>query len=289
MGLNSDVNSGDPIGMGIGTVCIHNGHRETASSAYLEPCPTNLKILTHAQVRRILFKDKVAIGVETVDERRYRARREVIISSGAINSPQLLMLSGIGPSKELAMHGIKIVQDLPQVGQNLQDHCFSSAGIVLKRTSDAPEAKQVPTPMGWFKIDAVETSNEFQDLPLSLQTYLKAPTVPHWELATHTPFFDNEQVGADEEIFSSICLVMNPQSRGCVTLASADPYQAPLINPAFLSHPFDRRAVTEAMRDMLRFFQAPVFRERTVRTVAWPEDDTDEGILVCWYIPLVPV
>lgn len=123
-------------------------------------------------------------------------------------------------------------------------------------------------------------SKEFQALPMPLQTYLRAWTVPHWELATHTPFFDGRELGADEEVLSSICLVMNPQSRGCVTLASADPCQAPLINPAFLSHSFDRRVMIEAMREMLRFFQAPVFRERMVRTLAWPEDNTDEAILV---------
>lgn len=132
MPLNADVNSGKPIGMGIGTACIYQGRRITASSAYLHGCP-NLTVLTDSMVRRVLFEGNVAIGVKTMDNQEFKARREIVLSGGAINTPQLLLLSGIGPPEELGKHGINLVYDLPHVGRNLQDHCFSSAGIVLKK------------------------------------------------------------------------------------------------------------------------------------------------------------
>lgn len=266
--------------MGIGTACIYDGKRITASSAYLSNAPPNLTMRTSSLVSRILFDGKVASGVEVVGGQRFMARREVVLSGGAVNSPQLLMLSGIGPSKDLTQHGIEVFQDLPQVGRNLQDHCFSSAGIVLKKRDSHTEKKQSPSPMGWFKLNTVETSEELAALPVDIRAYLSKPTVPHWELATNTPFFDGEHVEEDEEVFSAICLVMNPQARGTISLASADPLDAPLIDPAFLSHPYDRRVLIEAMREMLRYFQAPVFSARTIRPLGWPESDTDEAILV---------
>lgn len=281
MPLNADVNSGNPIGMGIGTACIFDGRRITASSAYLRKCP-NLTVLTDCLVRRIMFNDgNVATSVETTGNLTFTARREIIVSAGAINSPQQLLLSGLGPADELNRHSIEAVHDLPQVGQSLQDHCFSTAGIVLKRESlTTEEKKQSPSPMGWFKLGALERSSELNALSDSFKTYLASPTVPHWELATHTPFFDSEAIEADEEVFSAICLIMNPQSRGKVTLSSSDPLEALCIDPAFLAHPFDQRVMIEAMREMLKYFSAPIFRDRTVRRLAWPKDDTDETILV---------
>lgn len=73
---------------------------------------------------------------------------------------------------------------------------------------------------------------------------------------------------------------MNPQSRGTVTLNSSNPSDPPRIDPAFLSHPFDRKVISEAMREMVRYLQAPVFKDRTIRYLAWPESDTDDAILV---------
>ncbi|KAK4500396.1 hypothetical protein PRZ48_008585 [Zasmidium cellare] len=278
--LNADVNSGDPIGMGIGTACIYEGRRITASSAYLQDC-SNLAVRTNSLVHRILFEGDTAIGVETLDGKIFKARREIIISGGAVNTPQLLLLSGIGSPQELERHGINLVKDLPHVGRNLQDHCFSSAGIVLKKGSDLAEMKkQSPSPMGWFKLKALDHSEELRSLPEKTRNYLAKSNVPNWELATNTPFFDGEKIRPDEEVFSAICIVMNPQSRGKISLASSDPLKAPIIDPAFLSHPFDRKVMTEAMREMLGYLSAPVFRERTVRRLGWPEADVEGSILV---------
>ncbi|KAK7951384.1 uncharacterized protein PG986_007112 [Apiospora aurea] len=276
-GINPDVNNGSPIGMGIGTACIYKGVRVTSASAYLSGAPANLTIAADAMVQRVLSEDNVAVGVQVASGPRYRARKEVIISGGAINSPQLLLLSGVRPEEELRRHGMPRVLDLSQVRRNLQDHCFSTAGIVIKKGSGRM-LKQIPSPMGWFRVPAVLNSEEFQALPLQTQRCLRRPLVPSWEMATHTPFFADVEVADDEEVFSAICLVMNPQSRGTVTLRSADPKEAPVIDPRFLTHPFDRRTAIEGMREMLRFFQAPVWKQKTVRTVSWPWDDSDSAI-----------
>ncbi|ETS87181.1 hypothetical protein PFICI_01009 [Pestalotiopsis fici W106-1] len=276
-GVNPDVNNGNPMGMGMGMVCIHKGVRVTSSSAYLSSPPSNLTIIADAHVAKIILNGKTAQGVQIIDGRRFTAKKEVIISGGAINSPQILLCSGIGPSSELEKLGIDVLHDLPAVGKNLRDHCFSLAGLVIKKTHDAP-FKQIPSPMGWFQVPAVLASAEFQDLPLETQNYLKKSHVPSWELAAQTPFLDGTQVKDDEEVFTSCCLLMNPQSRGTVTLKSADPKEAPIIDPKFLTHPFDRRAAIESFRDMLKYLQAPVWKEKTVRNLAWPHDDSDEAI-----------
>jgi choline dehydrogenase-like flavoprotein len=182
--INSDVNDGNPIGMGIGPACIFNGTRVTAASAYLQGLPNNLTVRTSSLVARVLFAGGVATGVELVTGERYHASKEVILSGGAINSPQILLLSGVGPGDELRKHGIAIECELPQVGKNLQDHCFTSAGIVLEGTCKELNSSQSPSPMAWTKVHKLLGSKEFQALPEDTQRYMKQPTVPSWEMAT---------------------------------------------------------------------------------------------------------
>jgi choline dehydrogenase-like flavoprotein len=190
--LNQDVNSGNPIGMGMSTVSITpDGQRLTAASAYLRHVPTNLAIAGDTLVTRVIFEDKRAIGVETVSGKTYKAKCEIILSGGAINTPQLLLLSGVGPSDELSRHGIEQVQDLPMVGQNLQDHCFSAMGIVIDRKADTNVLSQSPSPMGWFKLASDNETQECAELPQKVRTHRLRATVPDFEIATvrdhHTP------------------------------------------------------------------------------------------------------
>ena len=96
----------------------------------------------------------------------------------------------------------------------------------------------------------------------------------------HSPFFDHVATDPGQEVFSAVCQVMNPQSRGTVTLRSADARDAPLIDPRFLTHPFDRRTAIAGMRELLRYLQAPVWKQRTVRRLGWPEDDSDAAVWV---------
>lgn len=184
--INHDVNDGDPIGMGMGSVCISKGIRATSASAYLSNPPPNLKIIVNAPVARVLFEKKRSRGVVCIDGREFLARKEIVLSGGALNTPQILKLSGIGASEELKSHGLAVVQELPMVGENLQDHCFSTVGIVMKKDKNLPDgpAEQSPTPMGWFKLPSVEASSEFQLLPTRVQDHMRKPTVPAMEIAT---------------------------------------------------------------------------------------------------------
>ncbi|KAK3072952.1 hypothetical protein LTR53_005863 [Teratosphaeriaceae sp. CCFEE 6253] len=278
--LNKDINSGDRIGLGMGPVCIHRGRRLTAADAYLRPAPLNLTIMSDAPIAKVLFDGTRATGVRTVAGTVHEARREVVISGGALNTPQILKLSGIGPSDELHSHGIGFVRNLPLVGSNLQDHCFSALGIALRPSVSGIGGPQSPSPMGWFKLPSLDDTFESRSLPARVQAHRLKPTVPDFEVATHTPpLFIGHEPEPDTEFLGAICLVMNPQSRGTVTLQSSDPEAAPLIDPKFLSHPFDRRLLIEGMRETRRILSAPVYAARTVKTY-FPEGDSDEAIWV---------
>ncbi|KPI42009.1 Alcohol dehydrogenase [acceptor] [Cyphellophora attinorum] len=279
--INPDVNSGDPIGFGIGATCVYNSSRVTAASGYLRSVPANLTIITDAHVAKVTFEGTTANGVLLTNGTHYLARKEVIISGGAINSPQILLLSGIGPSSQLEELGIDPVKDLPHVGANLQDHCFSTAGIVVRSEgeNEDPISRQTPSPMGWLKMEEVFDSKEFRDLPSSTQSFLRKPTVPMWELVTHSPFLDGHRSSLHENVMAGMALIMLPQSRGTVTLQTANPLDKPLIDPKFLSHPFDQRVAIESMRKLLQFLEAPILQDKTIRKVGWPESSSDEGLL----------
>lgn len=209
--VNPDVNSGNPMGMGLGSATLYHGERTTASGAYLSDPPLNLTIKVNAPVARVLFDNdgETVIGVQTIAGETFHASKDVIISGGALNSPQILMLSGIGNSDELKSHGIDVVKHLPYVGKNLQDHVFATTTLIQKPgtserlafESDSnamAEAKEQfakdktgkltelysNVPMGWFKSDAVYASNEFAALPQETQEFLQKPTVPLFEMAT---------------------------------------------------------------------------------------------------------
>lgn len=182
--LQKDVNAGDPIGMGMGTVSIHNGHRITAASTYVKHRSSNLFVKTDSLVARVVFHDNRAIGVVTSDGREYRATKEVILAGGAINTPQTLLLSGVGPKDELDRHGITLVHHLEMVGRNLQDHCFSAVGIALEKAPDSQVVSQSPSPMGWFKLPELDDTAECEQLPTQIRDHRLRATVPDFEIAT---------------------------------------------------------------------------------------------------------
>lgn len=182
--MNADLNSGNPIGFGMGALTIKESLRVSSSSAYLRNAPPNLAIVTDAQVGRILFDGSDAIGVATVDGKKFFASKEVVLSAGAINTPQLLMLSGIGPKDELTKHDIQVRQHLPQVGANLQDHPYTPITIALRRDDRTPPGNQpqAPTPMAFLKSQTSLSSTEFDALPSETRQFLASKTVPSFEL-----------------------------------------------------------------------------------------------------------
>jgi choline dehydrogenase-like flavoprotein len=184
---------------------------------YLKTATSNLTIIPDSGVASILLEGANAVGVQILDGRKFYAKNEVIISAGALNTPQILMLSGIGPRDELEKHKITVLHELPQLGKSLQDHCFSPVGIVMKedKRSSSAEAKQSPSPMAWIKLESVLASKEYDALPLGTKDFLLAPTVPSIEIATHIPStLLSHEVAPGTTFLGAMCLIMNPQSHG---------------------------------------------------------------------------
>ncbi|KAG0649714.1 alcohol dehydrogenase [Hyphodiscus hymeniophilus] len=304
LGVNPDVNSGNPIGMGMGAACMYQGARTTAAS-YLEDAPSNLTVAVNSPVAKVILSAKTAKGIRTIDGKEYFAEKDVILSAGALDSPKLLMLSGIGPSDELQRHGIPLVHELPDVGKHLQDHCFATATLLQKpgtndRMTFETDEKAVSeardqhtkdktglmaelycsTPMGWFKNEKVVESAEYKALDKHTQAHILKPTVPIFEIATHTPplYTGDYELKPTDCYLTALGFVMNPQSEGEVTLNSASPSDAPKVDPKLLSHPYDRRVMIEAMRSMMDYLEAPVFKKNTVRMIGCPKSRSDEDI-----------
>jgi len=255
---NSDFNGATQEGVGYYQLTTRNGRRCSTAVGYLRPAAKrrNLRIMTEALAERIRFEGRRAVGVE-VDRGGskvfVRARREVILSGGAINSPQLLMLSGVGPASHLAELGIPVVADLPGVGQSLQDH-YQCRIVHRCRLPVTVNDIMHSTPK--------KTKAGLQYLllrrgPLTIaagQVGLFARTRP--ELATpdvqyHFIMFSSDRPAEGLHRFSgfstNVCQ-LRPESRGEIRLRSPDPRQPPAIHPNYLATELDRRTMVAGIK-----------------------------------------
>ena len=242
---NADFNGATQEGVGPYQVFQKNGRQFNAARAYLQspPAASYLEMLSDCQARRILFEGRRAVGVAynlRGAERRLRARREVIVCGGAFGSPQLLMVSGIGPAEQLKSFGIGLVHDAPEVGQNLQDHCDYVANLRAK----GPGLFGIGSPMLTQGVGALSnylrhgrgllTSNAAE-----AGGFIKSrPDVDRPDLQLHfcIGLVDdhNREIHFTTGMSLHVC-GLRPKSRGQVRLASADITRAPLIDPNFLA------------------------------------------------------
>ncbi|KAI2473843.1 GMC oxidoreductase [Annulohypoxylon bovei var. microspora] len=305
--LNPDHNSGNPLGMALGVNSTWKGVRSTAADL-LKPAPENLTVITNSPVQRIILEGKKAIGVES-NGKKYLASKEVILSAGTLNNPQILMHSGIGPKAQLEKYGIPVVQDVPAIGQGLRDHMFvplvyqrtagetdrpsfygdkeamASALEQWKKDGSGPWAKfSCELLIGWFKLAHLAELPEFQALPEAERNYQNHPTVPSYEIITHFPIHWFIPDFPDSSLNYSCLLVFlfNAQSRGEVTLQSADPDAPPRIDPKFLSTPYDQRIAVEVLKEAHRFTRSEGYARDTVATIAGPAGDSDAELLEYW-------
>jgi choline dehydrogenase-like flavoprotein len=253
---NGDFNGANQEGVGLYQVTHHQGERFSAAKAYLTPCRTrpNLHVFTGAHATRIVLQGKRAVGVEYAEGgfiKQIRAQREVLLCAGALQSPQLLMLSGIGPHKHLVSNGIATQHNLPGVGQHLHDHpdvvqvvhtpgVHDFLGVSL--TGAARVAKGV---LEWRRHrTGILTSNLAE-----AGGFIKSqPDEPVPDLQLHfviAQLLDHGRKTVLGHGYSIHVCVLRPQSRGSVKLASKDPFDAPLINPDFLA---DRDDTERLMR-----------------------------------------
>uniref|UniRef100_A0A7C1SYM8 Glucose-methanol-choline oxidoreductase n=1 Tax=Agrobacterium albertimagni TaxID=147266 RepID=A0A7C1SYM8_9HYPH len=245
------------------------GERCSAAAAYLHDMMTrrNLTVITEAHVSRILVEQGRAVGVAYrfgKEERTVRAGREVLLSAGALQSPQILMLSGIGPADHLTSLGIPVVLDRPQVGADLQDHLdytmiFRSPdtdmfGMGVMATRDLMRAANEwrTERMGHLRSTCAE-SGAF----LKTDPSLDRPDIQlHFLVAMVDDHVRKMHWGHG---YSCHVCVLRPHSRGAVRLASSDPSAAPLIDPAFLSDPRDLETLRKGARMMAEIMAAPAF------------------------------
>jgi choline dehydrogenase-like flavoprotein len=305
--LNGDVNSGDPIGLGVLVNSAHKGVRSGAQDALTHP-PANLHISTDTEVARVIFEGNRAIGVETLDGRRLFAIKEVIICCGTLDTPRVLLHSGIGPVDQLNRFIIPIVASNPNVGQHLRDHSFIALTWErAEHTSDRHHyfrSKEVQISareqwdadqtgilaemacsfaIGFPKSDAILESSEFQTLDEDTQRLLNQPTIPHYEFILNCPVFDHYIDPVNAVPATSIFIAnLNPQSSGTVTLQSSDPKIPLLFDPKKFEHPYDRRVAIEGTREVLKVANSSAFRKDTVRDLHVPASDSDEDIWEYW-------
>jgi choline dehydrogenase len=245
-----DYNGASQFGCSPAQVTQKNGERCSAAKAYITPhlARPNLTVITQAHTQRILLEGKSAVGAEFLKDgqkQQVKARREVILSGGAYGSPQLLMLSGIGPAAHLQQHGIKLVHELPGVGQNLHDHVTA---VLIYRT----QRKESTFGISWSGMVKIvrsifEWRNERKGIITSnvaeSQGFIfadKTEKAPDIQLALCTGIVDDHtrknHMGHGYTLHVTL---MRPKSRGSVTLQSANASDAPLIDPQFLSDPRD--------------------------------------------------
>ncbi|GAA2596931.1 GMC family oxidoreductase N-terminal domain-containing protein [Actinomadura fulvescens] len=252
LAANNDFNGADQDGVGFYQVTHKRGKRWSTAVGYLRPALArpNLTVVTDALATRVLIENGRATGVvyevrgETVEA---RAEGEVVLSGGAINSPQLLMLSGVGPADQLREHGIEVLVDAP-VGQGLQDHPFVNVMFATPRHKVLWELANARSFALYQALGRGPYTSNVAESGGFVRTVegLPAPDLQYHVLPT--PFVRQGLVESTERAFSVLVTAIAVASRGALTLRSASPYAKPLIDPAYLADKADLDILVAGVR-----------------------------------------
>lgn len=252
---NDDFNGATQEGVGFYQVTQRDGRRCSAATAYLRPAKAraNLGILTGAHVETILFRDNIAHAVRLRKGNQViemRARHEILLSAGAVNSPQLLLLSGIGASEDLQRFGIPVVHHLPGVGENLQDHLdiCTIARIREAISYDMGPLREALVGLKYFMTrNGIGTTNaaEAGGFVRSNMADRRPDIQLHFVPAQLDDHGRNRMPGHG---FTIHACGLRPASRGRIRLSSANPADAPLIDPNYLAHETDLEILLQALK-----------------------------------------
>jgi choline dehydrogenase len=256
------------------------GRRASTSRAYLRPAlkRPNLTMISRAQVTRVLIEDGRAVGVEYLQDgqtRQLRARKEVILSGGAYNSPQLLMLSGIGPAAELAGHGIPVIVDAPGVGRDLSEHPLVYMTFAADKANSFLNAlrfdRAATSVLRWFATGKGPFASQITSGVLMLRTRpeLERPDIQLVFLPVRLDAklwypFGNRQ----SHVLSVMVMQLHPESRGSVTLRSADPLAKVRVDLNLLSTQQDFADIRGGIAAVRSIFAQPPLSEMVEAEIA---------------------
>ncbi|MBX7218379.1 MAG: choline dehydrogenase [Blastocatellia bacterium] len=261
---NSDFNGAQQEGVGLYQVTQKNGRRHSTAAGFLKPAlkRPNLTVYTQAQVTGLVLEKGRAVGVNYVRQGQAataRAEREVILSGGAINSPQLLMLSGIGPADELRRHGIDVRVDLPGVGQNLQDHLLQAVCYECTQPVTLASAEKLGNIINYLLFRKGPLSSNVGEGGAFVKSSL-AEAVPDLQFLFGAVYYVNHGFTKVEgHGFTIAPVLVQPKSAGFLRLASADPLAAPVIEPNYCQVASDLKILVEGVKLARSIGQAKAF------------------------------
>ncbi len=267
---NEDFNGASQAGFGYLQFNLRRGRRESAATAYLRPArkSPSLSVETNAYTTRILLDGKRAVGVEYTRDgnvRQAHARAEVLVSAGAINSPQLLQLSGVGPGQILTGQGVELCHALPGVGRNLQDHY--NARLVYRARRVTTLNNMVRNPLrgaasvvnyalrrrGYLTMGASYAAGFFRVNPAAVSP----------DIQVGLALFSTDRAGTRLHPFPGFSLIvrlLQPESLGEVAIASADPMAPPVIRPNYLAASRDAAILVEGMQQVRELMRQPAIQ-----------------------------
>ncbi|KAI5776716.1 hypothetical protein EDC01DRAFT_681523 [Geopyxis carbonaria] len=306
---NLDINSGEVLGAGLVEQAVWKGARTSAATMLINKegdlgaglkRSKNLTVVTDCQVDRILFDGKKATGVQIRGGHQYLASKEVIVSGGVIDSPKLLLLSGVGPKDELEKLGIPVVHDSPYVGKNMIDHSTALVDVIFNPDLQIPTGNSLwssperveQEKKTWLESyqsgkgeavgemtrfgssaavsfirysDSLRSSwSEWSSLSSKEQERFLSPWRPDTEIfyfLGYLPPGNTIPAGKQPNSYARLFLLpQNQLSRGSITLADADPATPPVIDPKYFDHPMDVRVAVETIKHVLKIFKTNRYR-----------------------------
>jgi choline dehydrogenase len=269
---NADFNGDTTLGVGAYQLGIGRRWRTSSSSAFLRPVMhrPNLTVITNAQVSRVVFKGQTATGVEWIANRKTftaSADREILLCAGALQSPQLLQLSGIGPSDLLHGLGIPVIADAPEVGRNLQDHYQARMIVRLKQRFSLND--QVRNPLGLAKMGLQWMFSGNGPLSAGAGQVGGAACTQYAARDRPDVQFNVMPLSVDKpgdplhrySGFTASAWQCHAQSRGHLTIRSTDPFDQPRIEPNYFAEEIDRKTIVAGLQILREIFRQKSFRD----------------------------